>query len=143
MSKEYIDDEAIKRIEKIAQQEAIDNAKPSEALECVDDIYRNAVFVKKEVELKSFTTHHKLFGESPETSKTISEQCTTIKQALLKAQEQEKENAELKRVLSVIKEKSDLSALEMANDVNEFNEMTFHKKPYTQEEFELLKRYFK
>ena len=43
----------------------------------------------------------------------------------------------------VNKKKSDLSPLEMANDVNEFNDMTLNNKPYTEEEFNLLKEYFK
>ena len=68
----------------------------SEALECVDDIYFNAVFVKKEGQTV-FDSHHKLFGESPETHKTISEQCSTIKQALLTVQNQNKVIVALKK----------------------------------------------
>ena len=147
--------------ETLQRLEAIDNANPSEALECLKEIH-------------SFIVSSRINGEKFEQKL---QELATINQALLKAQEQdfnynkivipffdelakllgindtdemldkikeqEKENAELKRVLSVIKEKSDLSALEMADDVNEFNEMTFHKKPYTQEEFDLVKRYFK
>lgn len=173
----YIKKNEMEFLEKSLQcLESIDNANPSEALECLEKIEN--------------------YDEWSEFNSCLSQdfpkEYTTIKQALLKAQEQkvmivelceyygldnlypyddlesieyalknardmsshqiiellgklnkqEKENAELKRVLSVIKEKSDLSALEMANDVNEFNEMTFHKKPYTQEEFDLVKRYF-
>ncbi len=73
--------------EALQRLETIDNTKPSEALECIDDIYLNAVFVKKEGQTL-FDSHYKLFGESPETHKTISEQCDIIKNALLKAQEQ-------------------------------------------------------
>lgn len=63
----------------------------TKALECLEDIYRNAVFVKKEyssepVHNSSYSGHYKLFGESWETHKTISEQCTTIKQALIQAE---------------------------------------------------------
>lgn len=66
--------------------EAIDNSNPSEALKCLEDIYRNAVFINEKQEIQN---KHKIFIESPETNKTISEQCNTIKQALLKAQGQE------------------------------------------------------
>jgi len=62
--------------------ESIDNAEPSEALECLEDIYRNGVFISK----VSFREQHPT-NISPETNKSISVQCNTIKQSLLKAQE--------------------------------------------------------
>ena len=63
----------------------INLANPSEALECLEDIYRNGVFISGyDASGKQYPTNI-----SPETNKSISEQCETIKQALLKAQEQE------------------------------------------------------
>ena len=93
--------------------EAIDNAEPSEALE-------DFKIIKFKTINAGYNYGYKVWDK--------------IEQALLKAQEQEK-------ILSIFKEKADVSSLEMANNVNEFNEMTLHNKPYTQEEFELLKRW--
>ena len=68
--------------EALHRLESIDNAEPSEALKSLEDIYRNAVFI----------SDYDVFGKqhptniSPETNKSISVQCDTIKQALLKAQ---------------------------------------------------------
>ena len=168
--------------------EAIDNANPSEALIYLDQFMNEMTRCLENPKQYAKNYNKEIFWKYKNTFET------TIKQALLKAQEQEKviielceycgmdnlypydnleeikitfkdtfdnyqlqritslgrlnkldklenENAELKRVLEIIKEKSDLSALEMANDVNEFNEMTFNKEPYTQEEFDLLKRW--
>ena len=93
----------------------------TKALECLEDIYRNAVFTKKEY-VDTYTTHHKLFGESPETHKTISEQCTTIKQALIQA-EQDKIIADFVRKHYVV-----------GTDINDdFLKLV---KPFTQEESE-------
>jgi len=96
--------------------EAIDNANPSEALECLENIIND----KK---MHDYILYN-----------CLDEDFINIRKSLLKAQEQEK-------VLEIIKEKSDLSALEMADNVNEFNEMASYKKPYTEEEFDLLKRW--
>lgn len=73
---------------------SIDNANPSEALECLEDIYRNGVFISE----VSFEKQHPT-NISPETNKSIDVQCNTIKQALLKAREQEKENELLKEII--------------------------------------------
>lgn len=78
MSKEYIDEEAVKRIEKIAQQEAIKNVKPSEVMKCFENIqYRIASNIS-----------------------TI--EYTTIKQLLIKSQEQEKVLEILKPLCEVV-----------------------------------------
>ena len=69
-----------------------------------------------------------------------------IKQALLKAQEQEKENAELKRVLEVLKPNLRLvgNCLQARVPlVDEADLWVFVKEITNEEEFNLLKRYFK
>ena len=150
MSKEYIDDEAIKRIEKIAQQEsidkkrcganvekviidefapskAIDNANPSEAMNCLERIDKEYATIGYE----DFNTCYK-----------------TIQQTLLKAQEQEK-------VLEIIKKKKidvnnfQTSLMVMSNFTYRYyinNSRDYHTcimfELLTEEEFNLLKRYF-
>jgi adenosine deaminase len=81
--------------------EAIDNAKPSEALKKLDDIYRNGVFISGYDALGK----QQATNISPETNKSISEQCDIIKQALLKSQEQEKENAYIEKIKTMLKQK--------------------------------------
>ena len=71
--------------EALHRLESIDNAEPSEALKSLEDIYRNAVFISE----VSFEKQHPT-NISPETNKSISVQCDTIKQALLKAQREHK-----------------------------------------------------
>lgn len=123
--------------------EAIDNANSSKALECLEDIYRNAVFINEKQEIQN---KHKIFIESPETNKTISEQCNTIKQALLKAQEQ-------KRVLNIIKEKNvDVYILKTCINLEHYNSEIRRKNQnntysyeiwyeLTEEEFSTLKEW--
>ena len=71
-----------------------------------------------------------------------------IKKCILKTQEMEKENAELKRVLEVLfKKQVDLGWLwycvhECINSLDEYNKkMPIEKFKLTQEEFDLLKRW--
>ena len=71
--------------EALHRLESIDNAEPSEALECLEDIYRNGVFISE----VSFEKQHPT-NISPETNKSISVQCDTIKQALINAQREHK-----------------------------------------------------
>ena len=80
-AQKYFDiiEEALQRLE------SIDNAEPSEALECLEDIYRNGVFISE----VSFEKQHPT-NISPETNKSISVQCDTIKQALINAQREHK-----------------------------------------------------
>ena len=106
--------------------EAIDNAKPSEALKELDDI---SYLVLNEIDdLKNKELWKSYFN--------------TIKQALLKSQEQEK-------VLKIMFEKKvDMCELKICIDEYEdslyqYNKRTIEKFKLTQEEFELLKRYFK
>ncbi|MBR3208811.1 MAG: hypothetical protein IKF82_00940 [Bacilli bacterium] len=78
------------RVEPIKQAlqrlESIDNANPSEALECLKL-------------LGDFEWHNKLFKEA------FPDLFNTIEQYILKTQEQEKEKAEYKKMLKIIKEK--------------------------------------
>lgn len=100
--------------------ETLDNAKPSEALECLEKVndYLNNVYDYKEI--------------IEEVKKDIN----TIKQALLKAQEQEK-------VLEIIKEKYvDFFQFPCCRNVYEYNDLKFSKhEKITQEEFDTLKRW--
>ena len=93
--------------------EAIDNAKPSEAMKCLEEIRRYFLFPK-------------------------SEEYPIIKQALLKSQEQEK-------VLEIIKKKTiSIFQLSCCKDAYAYNDLKFkNSEKITQEEFDLLKRYFK
>ena len=92
---------------------AIENANPSETLKCVDVLKEDGCI----------TTLYQ--GKALET----------IRQALLKAQEQEK-------VLEIVLEKRvDMYALIITYDLKDYNEMIKHTYELTQEEFELLKRY--
>lgn len=100
-------------IEKALQRlEAIENAKPSEAIEWLET---------------------KCYVESPQDEK-FEECCSTIKQALIKAQEQEK-------VLEIIKEKKVDVFRFKELDFNIFNQLQKSCKlpELTQEEFDLLK----
>ena len=102
--------------------ESIDNAKPNEALECWR--YLSAVV--------------------PDWAKLLDNGTNAlipIKQSLLKAQEQEKENAELKRVLSVIKEKCvDIFLIKQCQTCDDYNRNSGGVE-LTEEEFELLERW--
>jgi len=66
-----------------------------------------------------------------------------LKNKLLKAQEQEKENAEYKKILEIIKEKNvNFDALTDSETLDDYNsKMNWSYRKLTQEEFDLLKRY--
>ena len=106
----------LRTIEKALQRlEAIDNANPSEALEELEQDIKNRVILAEDKQLKL---------------------CAVIKQALLKAQEQEK-------VLEIIKEKYvEFYILLKSKNVEHYNSNTKFGKELTEEEFDLLKRYF-
>ena len=94
--------------------EAIDTANPSEALECLEKPIIRFARTSEDIDFKDY------------------EEYDTIKQSLLKAQEQEK-------VLEIINEKEvNISSLK-AYDLEEYN-MIYENK-LTQEEFDLLKRW--
>ena len=110
--------------------DAIDNANPSEVLKQLGDI---SYFI-----MEAYSDHEPLKENQRDSKQCFMNYCSNIKQALLKAQEQEK-------VLEIIKKKTDLSALIDAKNVDDFNwylccEDKEHE--FTQEEFELLKQYF-
>ena len=101
--------------------EAIENANPSEALECLEQLAEMA--------------------DKCWVSCDVHKWKNTIKQALIKAQEQEK-------VLKIIKEKNvDVYILNDLGTLEEYNEWVLKKYgtyyQLTKEEFELLKEYFK
>ena len=94
--------------------ESIDNSNPNEALECLE-------------KLELLTCDFEWYKDN----------INTIKQALLKAQEQEK-------VLKIIKEKNvNTLLLELAENLEEYNERIVPNGKLTEEEFDLLKRHFK
>lgn len=107
----------------------IDNAKPSEALECLEHI-------KKDDFNMIITTYPPLPAYNGVTK---DEMFNKIQQALLKAQEQEK-------ILSIIKEKDvDVKLLKLSTNWLDYYTRVKHKTgkntELTEEEFELLKRW--
>ena len=109
----------------IQRLEAIDNAKPSEALECLEEIAKAPTFMGGN---PKYLYHTK--SEIP-----FIEDINTIKQALLKAKEQEK-------VLKIIKEKKvNIDLLNDCKDRYEYNIHFPYREIYqlTEEEFDLLK----
>ena len=107
--------------------EAIDNANPSEALECLEEIGKTLMFTDYET------------LESKTLSEVMPNYYRKCKQALLKAQEQEK-------ALDIIFKKNvNIVMLKVSENVESYN-ITYFDKPkwqLTEEEFDLLKRYFK
>lgn len=114
--------EARETIEKALKRlEAIDNANPSEALESLDKLNK----------LLNYVNIYKIAK--------IEKDVNTIKQSLLKAQEQEK-------VLEIIFEKKvDMYMLNDLGTLEDYNEWVLKKYgtyyQITQEEFNFLKRY--
>ncbi len=114
----------------IQHLKTIDNANPREALKGLKHI-------------------KKYYVPEPCTATTYN-YLEIIEQSLLKTQEQEKENAELKRVLEVLfKKQVDLGWLwycvhECINSLDEYNKkMPIEKFKLTQEEFDLLGKWSK
>ena len=114
-------------LSKLKELQAIKESKPSEAMRCLeelgefetDDINGEDIKLKDDNDLKNYYN--------------------TIKQALLKSQEQEK-------VLGIIFEKNvDIIMIRMSETLDKYNQMiykdNFNRKELTQEEFDLLKRY--
>ena len=112
--------QALKRLE------AIDNAKPSEAMECLDNL-ENSLSLANELLRVTDTS-------------AMDNYITTIKQYILKSQEQEK-------VLSIVKEKNvDLGMVDFFNNVEDYNEwLTLQpnesRKPLSEYEFDTVKRW--
>lgn len=85
-------DEALDTIENALNRlEAIDNANPSEALECLERIEADLIGLPKHV-----TEYDNIFDDY---LYDIENNIDTLKQALLKAQELEKENKLLKEII--------------------------------------------
>ena len=110
--------------------ESIDNSNPSEALECLVEIGKTLMFTDEET------------LESKSLKEVMPNYYATIEQALLKAQEQEK-------VFEIIKEKNvDIRWISENNPSREEYNTYIWTQGYCfdtldEEEFELLKRYFK
>ncbi len=121
----------------------IKESEPSKAMECLKNLRKSA---------NTFCQH------MPEQCELNKKYADTINQALLKAQELEKENAEYKEVLRIIFEKNiDLNEIRTLNTYENYqarmnykygnsiewdNEVTInYLKLLTEEEFDLLKRY--
>lgn len=107
--------------------EAIDNANPSEALKTLE-ILDNTISPLLEPILAEY---------EDDLSDKITANYFALKQALLKAQVQEK-------VLEIINKKTvGIFQLKCCKNVDEYNDLKFNdNEKLTQEEFELLKRYF-
>lgn len=128
----YIIEQALQRLEQI------DNAEPSEVLECLEtllDKFGQQILIAEKLPRNAteITNVLEYLNKTP--------QVVSIKQALIKAQEQEK-------VLSIIYEKNvDIFELKCCSSAKEYNDSIRFKvgfiKNYelTQEEFDLLKRW--
>ena len=118
-------------IKELERLEAIDNAKTSEAINYLDQFLNEMTSCLENPKQYAKGYEKEIFYKYKHTLET------TIKQVLLKAQEQEK-------VLEIIKEKEvSIFQLNCCKNVNEYNDLQFtNNKKLTQEEFELLKRYF-
>lgn len=141
--------------ERLIRLAKIDNAKPSEALECLEERYDFLI-------ADNDTTYSNSYENETEYNRrkeTIYKQYNTIKQALIKAQEQEKEidrlddqcldvlgdNIRLKKILDIIKEKNvDIHWIKKCKTLNEYNNMLNSLElAITQEEFDNLKEVLK
>lgn len=116
--------------EALQRLESIDNANSSEALEI---LYNNAKLDRDRIEEGGIVT----YAEEIEHNEAIKPYYDTIKQALLKAQEQEK-------VLKIIKEKR-VNMLALIHSIRfenleYYNDGCFDWDELTQEEFELIGR---
>ena len=132
---EELSQDEVKEIEKnlnivqdgLKRLEAIDNSNSSEALECLEEIGKTLMFVNANT------------LESKPLKEVMPYYYETVTQALIKAQEQEK-------VIEIIFKKNvNIVMLKVSENVESYN-ITYFDKPkwqLTEEEFDLLKRYFK
>lgn len=130
--------------------DVIDNANPSEALEYLDHI-------RKDDFNMIITTYPPIPAYNGITKDDM---FNSVKQSLIKAEEMEKENdklngqmkylteviTEFQKILSIIKEiitktEDKLQDILRCKDYDEYREL-YWEKELTEEEFELLKRYF-
>lgn len=145
--------------EALERLDSIDTANPNEALECLEWL-TSSLIGKYKLFYEEVIIDEKEYKESIEC---IKDDYNTIKQALLKAQEnarseeilqkyyqegitldsvralkQERDN--YKKILAIIKEKKvNILLLELAENVDEYNERIVPNGQLTQEEFNTLK----
>ena len=119
--------------------ESVDNANPSEALKDLQVIENNIIYTLRDCDINDEVCQNLQYAKT---------KILPIEHALFKAQEQEKENAELKKVLSIIKEKdvniwylTVSTKVKNYKDYNSFLMNDKNKRQLTQEEFDLLKRW--
>lgn len=137
--------------------ESIDNANPSEALEYIlnkvfgygvqstlDCLVLRGYNTKRMLEQECLgkTLEHDL--DEAKTKITDLKGINTIKQALIKAQENEKENARYKKVFELIKEKGvDISIIMSTKTVEEYNGfIQYCNSSLSEAEYNLLKEMF-
>ena len=124
----------------LTELKAIKEAKPSEAMEKLEEIINYYTEPQYDVCESSYPNEFKDMWEK---------ELNTIKQALLKAQEQEKENAEYKEVLRIIFEKDVIirnfkhyvKTYDRNVALKMYNSFVYKDEQLTEEEFDLLKRW--
>lgn len=110
-------------IQALQELQAIKNSNPSEAMKILETLADDGLLNKE-------------IGAISYNQIWLKRQIEVLKQALLKAQEQEK-------VIKLIFEKMvNILLLELAENVDEYNERIVRNGQLTEEEFNLLKRYF-
>jgi len=113
---EYLQKYAISRKEQLALQqrlESIDNSSPSEALNDLQVIENNIIYILSDCDINDEVCQCLEYAKS---------KMPTIKQYILKAQEQEIENAKYKKVFELVKEKGvDISIIMSTKTVEEYN----------------------
>ena len=121
--------------QELKRLEAIDNSNPNEALRCLDSLDDMFYLVKRRT---TENGNHEEYEFYPCETKEYD----IIEQALIKSQEQEK-------IFKIIKEKQvNFSLLMISDNVEDYNfyipniPCVEHKRCLTEEEFNLLKRYF-
>ena len=109
--------------------ESIDNSNPSEALECLEKLESKSQIMQGCYELNISKK------EELENNEEVDKYTNTIKQALLKAQENEK-------MLEIMKDKwVNVAVLIHSKTVEEYNNNAYTPYNLTQDEFDLLKRW--
>ena len=117
--------------------EAIDNAKPSEALECLKKIVdKGRINAGNCCHWRECLSKNKCILHNNDLMCDDYTRANTIKNYILKSQEQEK-------VLEIIKKKTvGIFQLSCCKNVYEYNDLKFNDyEKLTQEEFELLKKW--
>lgn len=144
---ETIDKEQIIALDKVFREyqkmyqrlEAIDNANPSEALDCLESMSNEEALFRSILSKSTvYMGGERIddFSYKSTIGNMFKGAIPIIKQALLKAQEQEK-------VLEIIKEKNvDILLIKNKDNVNQYNEYIEDEDDrLTEEEFDLVKRW--